>query len=74
MPNIMSFTLLDFFIPIKCIGLFDFSPWMQLFCDGLIFMSLEFNNCKAIASQVALVVKNPPACAGDTRDAGSVPG
>ena len=26
------------------------------------------------ASQVALVVKNPPASAGDTRDAGSVPG
>ena len=26
------------------------------------------------ASQVALVVKNPPADAGDTRDAGSIPG
>jgi len=26
------------------------------------------------ASQVALVVKNPPASAGDVRDAGSVPG
>ena len=26
------------------------------------------------ASQVALVVKNPPAYAGDIRDAGSVPG
>ena len=25
-------------------------------------------------SQVALVVKNPPACAGDTRDVGSIPG
>ena len=25
-------------------------------------------------TQVALVVKNPPATAGDTRDAGSVPG
>ena len=29
---------------------------------------------KAWASQVALVVKNPPACAGDTRDMGSIPG
>ena len=26
------------------------------------------------ASQVALVVKNPPAIAGDVRDVGSVPG
>ena len=26
------------------------------------------------ASQVALVVKNPPANAGDTRDLGSIPG
>jgi len=26
------------------------------------------------ASQVALVVKNPPASAGDIRDAGSIPG
>ena len=29
---------------------------------------------RAWASQVALVVKNPPASAGDTRDAGSIPG
>ena len=27
-----------------------------------------------MASQVALVVKNPPANAGDARDAGSIPG
>ena len=27
-----------------------------------------------VASQVALVVKNPPANAGDTRDLGSIPG
>ena len=27
-----------------------------------------------MASQVALVVKNPPANAGDLRDAGSIPG
>ena len=30
--------------------------------------------CKAGASQVALVVKNPPASLGDLRDAGSIPG
>ena len=29
---------------------------------------------KLWASQVALVVKNPPANAGDIRDAGSIPG
>ena len=29
---------------------------------------------RGLASQVALVVKNPPANAGDTRDAGSIPG
>ena len=27
-----------------------------------------------LASQVALVIKNPPANAGDVRDAGSIPG
>ena len=27
-----------------------------------------------MASQVALVIKNPPANAGDTRDTGSIPG
>jgi len=27
-----------------------------------------------MGSQVALVVKNPPACAGDVRHVGSVPG
>ena len=27
-----------------------------------------------LASQVALVVKNPPAIAGDARDTGSIPG
>ena len=28
---------------------------------------------RLVASQVALVVKNPPANAGDTRDTGSIP-
>ena len=30
--------------------------------------------CDEGASQVALVVKNPPAKAGDARDSGSIPG
>ena len=30
--------------------------------------------CTSWASQVVPVVKNPPACAGDIRDAGSIPG
>ena len=30
-------------------------------------------NCKLWASQVVLVVKNPPANAGDVRDASSIP-
>ena len=30
--------------------------------------------CTLWASQVVLVVKNPPACAGNIRDAGSIPG
>ena len=30
--------------------------------------------CAERASQVALVVKNPPANAGDAKDAGSIPG
>ena len=32
------------------------------------------NSTSGEASQVAVVVKNPPANAGDVRDAGSVPG
>ena len=37
---------------------------------GDIFWRLSFHR----ASQVALVVKNPPAGAGDITDAGSIPG
>ena len=33
---------------------------------------MKFND--TVASQVALVVKNPPANAGDARDADSIPG
>ena len=38
-------------------------------------VSYNLTHCSAIgASQVALVVKNPPANAGDVRDVGSIPG
>ena len=37
-------------------------------------MGITTNVCESWASQVALVVKNPPANAGDRRDAGSIPG
>ena len=43
---------------------------MRLFFDcviGLLYLDVQ-------ASQVALVVKNPPANAGDVRDVGSIPG
>ena len=30
--------------------------------------------CRVVASQVALVVKNPPASVGDVRDTDSIPG
>ena len=35
---------------------------------------MQFPNAVVVASQVALVVKNPPANTGDTRDTGSIPG
>ena len=39
-------------------------------------MGLDFDRCQPeeVASQVVLVVKNPPADVGDIRDMGSVPG
>ena len=47
-------------------------------CDGWIFVSQNSIFCfwKIISpySQVALVVNNPPASAGDVRDTGSIPG
>ena len=57
--------------------LFDF-----FFTEGIVaFLCCVSFCCMAkrirytyIASQVALVVKNPPADAGDTRDVGSIPG
>ena len=49
--------------------------WLQCvisYCatEVFFFVYLHFYG----ASQVALVVKNPPAKAGDTRDVGSIPG
>ena len=37
-------------------------------------MLIEWSQCCRRASQVALVVKNPPASAGEVRDTGSIPG
>ena len=37
-------------------------------------MLIEWSQCCRRASQVALVVKNPPASARDVRDTGSIPG
>ena len=54
-------------------GLFIFSfhsPGGRNHCDPI----LQMRRLKHGASQVALVVKNPPANAGDTGDSGSIPG
>ena len=40
-----------------------------LYCDCHLIAQQE-----SVASQVALLAKNPPAYAGDVRDAGSIPG
>ena len=37
-------------------------------------MALDLSSGALWASQVALVIKNPPANAGDVRDAGLIPG
>ena len=51
---------------------FDTSQGWQLALQ----IQIEINTCTHIhrASWVALVVKNPPANAGDARDASSIPG
>ena len=54
-------------------GLFIFSfhsPGGRNHCDPI----LQMRRLKHGTSQVALVVKNPPANAGDTGDSGSIPG
>ena len=51
-----------------------------MFCAIIAVFILPFKNCELIlttayqASQVVLVVKNPPAIAGSIRDMGSIPG
>ena len=42
--------------------------------QGLVFADVKWYQPLTGASQVALMVKNPPANAGDTRDMGSIPG
>ena len=44
--------------------------WRSLLGVGILFKVQQENR----ASQVALVVQNPPANAGDVRDLGSIPG
>ena len=44
------------------------------FCRRLLRFPLLYRVILQGASQVAPVVKNPPANAGDTRDVGSIPG
>ena len=52
-----------------------YSPWGSKELDTAEQLSLHFTLCRQKwASQVALVVKNPPANARDTRDVGSIPG
>ena len=45
--------------------------WLRTFIPGLIFL---YSYCTQWASQVALVVRNLPAKAGDARDTGSILG
>jgi len=49
------------------------SEWIRSFQfqEGLVKLTAKGNQCRA--SQVVLVVKNPPANAGDIRDEGSIP-
>ena len=48
---------------------------ISLFCMFSQFFKVPFTlNSQSWASQVALIVKNPPASAGDMRDMGLIPG
>ena len=46
----------------------------DVFSSFLLTLFIETTKVPRGASQVALVVKNPPANVGDVRDAGSIPG
>ena len=47
---------------------------IELIFQGIVFADVKWYQQLTGASQVALMVKNPPANAGDTRDMGSIPG
>ena len=47
---------------------------IELIFQGIVFADVKRYQHLTGASQVALMVKNPPANAGDTRDMGSIPG
>ena len=66
--------------PIQIFWLEDPFPWKRVLCYWLTpipadaLVSIHRVSRYAGASQVALVVKNTPANAGDVRDTGSIPG
>ena len=49
-------------------------PWDLLSNCGYVFYIYKTKQAHPSAFQVVLVVNNPPAKAGDARDAGSIPG
>ena len=51
-----------------------YSPWGRKESDMTEQLSIAVFCCFVWAFQVMLVVKNPPANAGDVRDVGSIPG
>ena len=51
-----------------------YSPWHCKESDTTKRLLLTHSQNKVISSQVALVVKNPPTNAGDTRVVGLIPG
>ena len=49
-------------------------PWRRKSQPTPVFLPGELSNTHTQASQVVLLVKNPPASEGDRRDVGSMPG
>ena len=66
-------TELNFLLYIKHCEFFFFFLATSYFCALQIFQSFVLGMVKQ-GSQVVVVVKNPPANAGDIRDMGSIPG
>ena len=48
--------------------------FLKCFVSGSLFLFLNWSIVALGVSRATLVVKNPPANAGDLRDAGSIPG